>query len=150
MNQQNDAVDIQQVLNTYSMAANLADYEAMVETYAHDGVWELVDHHAETAGRANILAKSREIVGKFAFFVQQNTPAQIRLDGDRAVASSTIRECGRLLDSEKTIEVFGHYLDHLVRTVEGWKFARRRFKVLGMQEYASRPVVLDAQGMLQR
>jgi hypothetical protein len=68
-----------------------------------------------------------------------NSPAIIEVDGDRATAHSIIRECGKYAGRQTCLEVLGLYDDELVRTADGWRFARRVFTVRGIHDYETAP-----------
>jgi hypothetical protein len=65
------------------------------------------------------------------YVVQLNAPALIEVNGNKATTSSTIRECGKSKGKNEGFEYFGFYLDELVQTPQGWKFARRVFRGIG-------------------
>ena len=75
-------------------------------------------------------------VAGFDYFVQLNTPAVISLDGQRATAQSTIRECGKYKGRNEALEVLGSYIDELVLTADGWRFALRSFHSYGLHTFA--------------
>jgi ketosteroid isomerase-like protein len=134
-----DEFAIQQTLNTYSHSATTGDLEAMVATYAPDGVWEVPSIGALCTGHAEILAASQGIVGAIEYMVQMNSPAIIQVDGHTASAQSIIRECGKYAGRDTCLEVLGLYDDQLVRTAQGWRFAKRTFTVRGMHDYDTAP-----------
>src|SRR3546814_12894557 len=55
------------------------------------------------------------------------TAGVINVDGDAAHASWSVTEQLRFRDKEDLSCCFGVYEDRLVRTSDGWRFARRRF-----------------------
>ena len=138
-----DEFAIQQTLNTYSYNASLGRLEEMVATFAPDGVWEIPGIGAKFEGREAILVGAQAITGAIEFIVQLNTPAIIKVNGDKATAHSVIRECGKYAGKQLALEVLGAYDDELVRTAEGWQFARRLFIVRGMHDFAIAPPSLQ-------
>jgi ketosteroid isomerase-like protein len=134
-----DEFAIQQTINAYSYNATIGNLEAMVATYAPDGVWEVPGIGALCTGHAEILAASQGITGTIEYMVQLNSPALIQVDGDTATAQSIIRECGKYTGRATNLEVLGLYDDQLVRTAEGWRFARRTFTVRGMHDFETAP-----------
>ncbi|MCX7864922.1 MAG: nuclear transport factor 2 family protein [Novosphingobium sp.] len=134
-----DELAIQQLLNAYSYHASTGDLEAMVATYAQDGVWEVPGIGALCTGHAEILAAAKAITGTIDYMVQMNAPALIEVNGDTATARSVIRECGKYAGRNTNLEVLGLYEDQLRRTAEGWRFTRRRFTVRGMHDYQTAP-----------
>lgn len=137
-----DEFAIQQVLNTYTYNATIGDLPAMVATFAPDGVWEVPGAGIAMTGHEAILAAAKGITGVLEYMTQMNSPAIIKVDGDRATAKSVIRECGKYAGRELHLEVLGAYEDELVRLPEGWRFARRRFTTVGMHDYTTAPPAL--------
>lgn len=134
-----DEIAIQQTLNTYSVSATRGNLEAMVATFAPDGVWEVPGIEARFEGREAILAGASAITGTIEYMVQLNAPAIIEVDGDTATAHSIIRECGKYAGRQACLEVLGLYDDKLVRTADGWRFALRVFTVRGMHDFEVAP-----------
>jgi ketosteroid isomerase-like protein len=137
-----DEIAIQQTLNTYSYCASIGDFDGMAGTYAPDGVWEVPGIGMELVGREAIVAASQGVTAKLEYMVQLNSPAIIKVDGDRATAQSIIRECGKYAGKQLNLEVIGYYDDELVRLPEGWRFARRKFNTKGMHDYVTQPASL--------
>jgi len=134
-----DEIAIQQTLNTYSVNASLGNLEAMVATFAPDGVWDIPGINARFEGHEAILAGASAVVGAIEYMVQLNSPAVIKVDGDTATAQSVIRECGKYAGRQTSLEVLGLYTDKLVRTADGWRFAQRTFTVRGMHDFDTAP-----------
>ena len=139
-----DEFAVQQTLNTYSYNASIGDLPAMVATFAPDGVWEVPGVGLSLSGHEAILAAASGITGTLEYMVQMNSPALIKVEGDRATARSIIRECGKYAGKDLNLEVLGTYEDELVRLPEGWRFARRRFSTKGMHDYTTAPPSLHA------
>jgi ketosteroid isomerase-like protein len=139
-----DEIAIQQTLNTYSYNASTGDLEAMVSTFADDGVWEVPGAGLTCSGYDEILAAAKGIIGTIEYMVQLNSPAIIKVDGDSATAHSIIRECGKYAGRQACLEVLGLYDDELVRTAEGWKFKKRTFTTRGMHDYDTAPPSLHS------
>lgn len=125
-----DTAAIQQLLNRYTDGCNRQDWPQVMDTFAEDGCWVAQGH--EFRGHAAIQPAMAGFLVAFAYFVQVNTPAVIEIAGDSATARSTIREMGRFKDRDEGFEVLGRYDDEIVRTADGWKFARRTFHAYGL------------------
>ena len=138
-----DEFDIQQTLNAYSYNATTGDLPAMVATFAPDGVWEVPTAGISLTGHEAILAAARGITGTLEYMVQHNSPAIIKVQGDKATAHSIIRECGKYAGKQLHLEVLGVYDDELVRLPEGWRFAKRTFTTRGMHDYTTAPPSLN-------
>jgi len=133
---------IQQTLNRYSEGCGRADWEQVMATFLPDGIWEIPALDARYQGHAAIQAAMAAFLAQMAYFVQINSPGTIVIDGDRATARSVIRECGKYADRDVALEVLGFYHDDLVRTADGWKFAKRSFRAAGMHSFALLPAQL--------
>jgi uncharacterized protein (TIGR02246 family) len=120
---------IQQNISRYNEAASTRDWEAAVATYIPDGVWESVGSGHRFEGRDAIRDALIAFTSALEYVVQINAPAVISVDGDSAAARSVVRESGKFAGRDEGIEAFGIYVDRLVRTTEGWRFAQRRFEL---------------------
>jgi hypothetical protein len=134
-----DEIAIQQTLNRYSEGASRADWNQVMSTFLPDATWEIPALKARYQDHSVIQKVMAAFVGQMAYFVQVNAPAIITVDGNKATARSIIRECGKFADRDEALEVMGRYEDELVRTPEGWKFARRVFYAHGKHTFALRP-----------
>jgi hypothetical protein len=134
-----DEVAIQQTLNRYSDGASRADWVQVMSTFTPEATWEIAGVGARYQDHAVIQKVMAAFVGQMVYFVQLNSAAVITLDGERAKATSIIRECGKFADRDEALEIFGRYEDNLIRTAEGWKFTRRVFHGLGQHRYALLP-----------
>jgi ketosteroid isomerase-like protein len=126
-----DEDGIQRTISQYSLSASRGDWERTVECYVDDGVWEIPHLGMRFEGRAAIREALAGFFGVMDYVVQMHAPAVIDIEGDRATARSLIRECGKSRGLDEAFEFFGTYVDSLVRTGEGWKFARRLFEGQG-------------------
>ena len=133
-----DAEAIQQVLNRYTEGSGRADWDQVLGTFTDDGVWQVTGVGTFT-GRAEIQPVMAGFIAQMDYFVQLNTPAIIKVDGDKATARSVIRECGKFKGKDEALEVLGFYSDDLVRTADGWKFARRTWQAAGLHRFALLP-----------
>jgi ketosteroid isomerase-like protein len=138
-----DEIAIQQTLNTYSFNASTGDLAAMVATFAEDGAWVVPGAGITCTGHEQILAAASAITGAIEYMVQLNSPAIIEVDGDTATAKSIIRECGKYIGRQTNLEVLGLYEDELVRTADGWRFAKRTFTTRGMHDFDTAPPSLQ-------
>jgi hypothetical protein len=134
-----DEIAIQQTLSRYSEGASRADWPQVMSTFTADAIWEVPALGARFQQHAVIQQAMAGFVGQMAYFVQINSPATIKVMGDRATAVSVIRECGKFADRDEALEILGRYEDELLRTPEGWKFTRRAFHPLGQHRFALLP-----------
>jgi ketosteroid isomerase-like protein len=141
-----DRNDIQQVINTYSVMASQGRVAEMAATYAADGIWAVPGIGLEVTGHAAIIAAAAAVTDKLEYIVQMNSPAVIKVEGDRASAQTVVRECGKYAGKQVALEVLGLYDDVLVRTDVGWRFARRNFILRGMHDVPISPPSLHNAG----
>jgi ketosteroid isomerase-like protein len=127
-----DEAAIQQTISRYNAAASTRQWEETVATYLPDGVWEFARSGRQVHGRDAIRETLIELTSALEYVVQINAPAVITIDGDTATARSAIRESGKFAGRDEGIEGFGFYVDQLVRTPDGWLFAKRRFELKWM------------------
>lgn len=131
-----DGWAIQQLMNRYSEGASRRDWAQMLDTFAPDGIWAVPARDMVLTGHGEIGPALPVFVAQFDYFVQMNSAAVIEVSGDAATARSVIRECGKFSGRQEALEIMGRYDDELVRTGEGWKFARRTFTSFGMHRFA--------------
>lgn len=131
-----DEIAIQQVLNRYTEGCTRRDWDQVAGTFADDGVWDVPAQGILLQGWAAMQPAMAGFVEQMDYFVQLNSPAVIEISGDSAKARSVIRECGKFTGRDEALEVMGSYWDQLVRTEQGWKFARRTFRGLGVHRFA--------------
>jgi ketosteroid isomerase-like protein len=130
-----DEAAIQRTITRYSQAASLGEWDEVLTTYLPDGVWEIphlgmrFDGHAAIRGALSAFFETMEYV------LQMNAPALIAIEGDTATARSAIRECGKSAGRDEGFEYLGLYVDRLVRTADGWKFAQRIFQGVGTHHF---------------
>jgi len=141
----NDRLDIQQTISLYSEGCSVRDWDQVMGTFLPDGIWEVPRRGITITGHDALRAAMSAMVATFDHFVQINAPAIITLDGDCATARSLIRECGKHAGRAEALEVMGRYSDELVRTGNGWKFAKRTFEGLGLQGFSLIPPILPSQ-----
>ncbi|MBW8755245.1 MAG: nuclear transport factor 2 family protein [Sphingomonadales bacterium] len=132
-----DLEAIQQLIHRYTDGCNRQDWPQVMATFAEDGVWEAMG--TPIRGHAAIQGAMSGFLTQMAYFVQSASAPVIAVDGDKATARTTIRECGKFADRDEALEVLGWYADELVRTASGWQFARRQFNSFGAHRFAVVP-----------
>ncbi len=131
MGKASDERAIRNLINAYTDAATRLDAKAGAETYAEDGV--LVANGIELRGRAKIERAFARNYGASDLIFQMIQPGPLEIRGDRAFARSWIRAWNRL-KGEVIRDILGLYQDELIRTAEGWRFARRRMDTIHVAE----------------
>lgn len=134
-----DAHAIQQLLNTYSQYGSLGDWDRTMATYLPHGVWAIPHLGLKFTGQAEVRAALEAFAAHMDYVLQNNAPALIEIDGDRATARSGIVERGKRAGLDEGFEYLGIYADELERTAGGWKFARRTFEGIGSGFFPLRP-----------
>lgn len=129
-----DIVAIQQLMNRYSVSSSRGDIEAVISTYASDGVWKIASRGLIFEGQAAIRDGLTTFASQQEYVMQQNAPAAIKIDGDSATATSVVCERGKTTGSD-AFEALGFYVDQLVRTAEGWRFKQRTFERVSMRKF---------------
>jgi ketosteroid isomerase-like protein len=124
-----DKLAIQEVIARYCDALNRDDWDAYEALFTSDAVWELsAPWGFKVEGARAIRELISKLVGRGDFIVQTNHSTVVRLlGGDRASATTTIRETSRGRDGGSATHL-GIYCDELVRSTEGWKFKHRFFQ----------------------
>lgn len=132
-----DREDIQQLINRYTDGCNRQDWPQVMATFAEDGIWEVQGN--EIQGHANIQPAMAGFLTQMDYFTQTASAPVITVDGNRATARTTIRECGKFAGRDEALEILGFYEDEIVRGPAGWQFARRRFNGFGMHRFPLMP-----------
>jgi ketosteroid isomerase-like protein len=130
-----DEIAIQQLLNRYSDGCSRRDWDQVKATFTSDGIWAVPAQGWALQGWAAIQPAMAGFVALFDFFVQLNSSAIIAVSGDTATVRSTIFESGKFAGRDEALSNMGYYDDELVRTSEGWKFARRTSSGAGMYRF---------------
>jgi hypothetical protein len=130
---------VQQLLTAYTDTVNRRDWDQLKMQFVADAYWELAGSDIRFDGITAIRDGLTSLASQFSFIMQLNSPAVIIVDNDRATTRSGIREGGRFKDRDESINVFGMYDDHLVRTSAGWRFTSRIFRQIGEYRTALLP-----------
>ncbi|MCW1430023.1 nuclear transport factor 2 family protein [Novosphingobium sp. JCM 18896] len=126
-----DDYQVQRVITAYSLLTGRGDWDPVLALFTEDGVWEIPHLGLRFAGHDAIRAALAQLSADLEWVLQHNAPALIEVNGDTATARSGIREVGKLKGRDESVEYCGIYADTLVRTSDGWKFARRVFEAVG-------------------
>jgi ketosteroid isomerase-like protein len=132
-----DLEAIQQLINRYTDGCNRQDWPQVLATFAEDGVWAVQGN--EVRGHAAIQPAMAGFLTQMDYFTQSASASVITIEGDRASARTTIRECGKFAGRDEALEVLGFYTDEIVRGATGWVFARRTFTSFGLHRFALLP-----------
>ncbi|GAC1572064.1 MAG: hypothetical protein NVS3B5_00690 [Sphingomicrobium sp.] len=125
-----DRIAVRELIERYSVALNLRDFEMMHGTFLPDGVWRVDPPFDIQLKGSAIVAGISQMVGAMPFLFQGLMGSFVEIDGDTATAKSSVHELGQRGPDEGGLDSYGIYHDWLVRTGEGWRFAERRFQPL--------------------
>jgi uncharacterized protein (TIGR02246 family) len=121
-----DELEIQALAASYSDAVRRGDAEQAAATYAEDGVL-MAFAGPEIVGRPAIAQALARVLSPMSFVMQTCAGGLIQVDGDRATARWPVTEWMNRRDTDEIRVMLGVYEDVVVRTPQGWRFARRRF-----------------------
>jgi ketosteroid isomerase-like protein len=121
-----DEIEINRLLAAYSHAVMRLDPVGSAAVYIEDGVLSAFNG-PDIVGRATIEATFVKVFAPVRFLIQNCGSCVIEVDGDRARASSSVSELLQNKGKDQVSCCFGNYDDDLVRTADGWRFAKRRF-----------------------
>lgn len=130
-----DVIAINHLAASYAEAVSRLQIEEAVETYAIDGV--LASPTTDDAvGRPAIVSVISAATESLEFVFQTVHSGLVHVDGDHAAARFPITEWSRRKRDGVTMVFLGLYEDDVVRTPDGWRFARRELvaKTLGKAE----------------
>jgi uncharacterized protein (TIGR02246 family) len=122
-----DRTRIRELTARYNRSFDDGDTEGFADTFTEDGVMEVVGGF-EVRGRQGLTEMCRRTPYGV---VHVTADATVDIDGDRAVQDVTILVVNRPKpdagpeERHSRLERTGRYHDELVRTAEGWRFARR-------------------------
>jgi 3-phenylpropionate/cinnamic acid dioxygenase small subunit len=124
-----DRLRIRELAERYCLAMDNALAEEWAATFAEDGVFEGVD--GTYRGREELVAFARRHAADPRYNTGQHWVSNfaIEVEGDRAEVFSNFQLVAHEPGSDPVryyVRSVGWYRDSLVRTAEGWRFARRK------------------------
>ena len=131
-----DIVAINHLAASYSEAMCRFAIDEAVQTYAEDGV--LASPTTDDAvGRAAIAEVIGQTVSTLDFVFQTLHQGLVQVDGDVATARFAITEWARRTRDGRGILFLGVYHDDVIRTDDGWRFARRQLvpRIMGRPDF---------------
>ena len=121
---------IRELIDEYSNLCTRRTCDRLGELFIEDSLWRTRGAtYREFRGREAIVQAIGAVVLSYPLVVQMPHAPQIRLEGDRASATTLMHEIGKLDNGTSSFAV-GVYHDKFVRTEQGWKFAERLFEAL--------------------
>jgi ketosteroid isomerase-like protein len=119
-------IEITRLIAAYSHAVMRLDAAGSAAVYTEDGVLSAFSG-PDVVGREKIERMLGKVYAPLRFLSQNCGSIVVDVEGDTARASSSVSEFVQYKDKDLLSCCFGNYDDNLVRTSEGWRFARRRF-----------------------
>lgn len=120
--------EIENLLERYCWTVDHGRLDEWGECFTVDGVLHIRD--TVLVGREAIRTEmGRRLQSRFRFLRHLPHPASVSLlDDEHAAARSYFEVRGRAADG-RDVEALGEYHDDIVKTAEGWQFARRRIEI---------------------
>jgi uncharacterized protein (TIGR02246 family) len=122
-----DTARIRELTARYNRCFDDGDAEGFAATFTEDGVMEVAGGFS-VSGRAALEQMCRNVPYGI---VHVTVDATVEVDGDRAVQETTVMVLQRPKpdaapeERSSSLSRTGRYRDELVRSPDGWKFARR-------------------------
>ena len=117
-------IEIMDLVNRYSDAANRQHPEDMASVYAPQGRL-LAFGNEFYVGRDRILEIFRASMVRVEYLTQICAAGIVNVDGDRATGRWTVTKFAKHADGDKLTYFQGTYEDTMIRTDEGWLFEQR-------------------------
>ncbi|MEY9211771.1 nuclear transport factor 2 family protein [Thermobifida halotolerans] len=123
-----DQTEIRDLTARFTDAVNRRAPGELADLFAEDGEWH-VPGVPEATGREAVSALLENLLGNFPHLIQLTHSGHVDVSGDTATATWYLTESGADA-SGNGFDFTGVYTDSLVRTEDGWRFARRSFAFL--------------------
>ena len=131
-----DHVGITRLLGRYADTVTRRAWDELGDLFLSDATVH-IDTVTRPAFTVTGPAALGEFIGaaveRFDFFefVVLNVVTMTGADGDHATARVHMCEQRRDAETSEWSTAYGHYLDDVVRTADGWRFAHRDYRSLG-------------------
>jgi uncharacterized protein (TIGR02246 family) len=141
-----DEAEVRRLILTFSRALDEQDWESYANTFAQDGVFEILGQRR--VGRAEIAAGPARDLTRYEHTQHYSTNHWIDVDGDRAAASHHLLAI-HVPDAARPgqhADMGGRYVCECRRTEEGWRFSEVRLEVWwsGGIEFGIEPAIAEA------
>ncbi len=124
MNPIEDELALRDLMARYVDAVNRYDAEAWIQTWAEDGVWNLLGNPVE--GRDSILGLWQQMMATFEFALLLPSSCLFEVDGDSASGHWYLHEYSRDLEGNRST-ILSRYDDTYVRRDGRWLFKSRDY-----------------------
>jgi 3-phenylpropionate/cinnamic acid dioxygenase small subunit len=131
-----DKDSIQDLIHEYSYCVDHRRYDDVVELFTSDCV---VDYGPLTGSLVRSRSELRRVLGDpragFEATSHHNANVLVTFESDdRATVRASVYAWHRQTDGT-TPRLWGYYHDSVVRTPDGWRFASRQLRVLGVENW---------------
>lgn len=123
-----DEREIEQLMVHYIDRVDANDPVGAAACFTPDGIGI---YWGEYQGREAIASRLREILDAFTATSHHLSNVAIQVDGDVATAQSYVYAFHRTVEDRSQLHVWGRWIDRLMRTQEGWRFAHREVLLVG-------------------
>jgi hypothetical protein len=126
---------IRELIARFADAVTRKDPDAFRTLWTEDGEWIIGEPMSlSVAGLDRIQATFTRIVCKWEFFAQFASSTLIEIRGSHGKARSTCEEYGINSRSGETYHNIALYFDDLALTPEGWRFKKREYRYLWLDD----------------
>lgn len=130
-----DALQIRELAGRFSDAVNRRDLTLFRSLWTDDAHWIIKPPmDVEVVGPDSIVSVVDQLLSGWELFVQTTHEGTVHVAGERARARFTMNELGRAKGQTKAHFNFGLYSDELVKSARGWRFRRRVYHYLYLDE----------------
>ena len=132
-----DESDIRNLTARFSDTAIRRDYDGFRALWTPDAVWEIKEPLPSSAtGTDAIVTMLQGLMDTFEFFVQMVHSGVVTVEGDSANARWITQEMGRGKDDRCYYNNYAIYDDRLIRQDGVWRFARRTYDYMYLDDSA--------------
>jgi uncharacterized protein (TIGR02246 family) len=130
--------EIHRLVATYADAVGRRDDKTWGDTWADDGIWEVLGQRPQ--GRDEIVELFLRLMSGFPMIVQIASGGLVDVDGERATGRWYITEYA--MGGAAPLFNLGHYHDRYVKQGDVWRFAERRFSMIysGPPDLSAKPL----------
>jgi hypothetical protein len=115
----------------FADCANRRDYDGFAALWHGDGAWEIGPPIDVAFNSADEIRRGIEaMLSRWDFFVQLPTAFDVQINGNMATGYWTVHEVARSADQSEGNDNLSLYLDDYRKDVDGWRFARRRYRTI--------------------
>ncbi len=123
-----DRIEIQDLLTRYTVAIDTKDWKLLDTCFTPDAQLDYTATGGTKGAYPEVRAWLEKALAPFPMTVHYISNSTVRLDGDRASARTYVINPMGFPRDDGSLHIFtvgGYYVDDLVRTVDGWRIARR-------------------------